>query len=106
MSENPPPGWNLHPKSRGDWELEQYFADDGKCIATVERSNGESAMSFPRAFDPIDKLWKRGGAFKGKDEAKLWAERIAGVSPPKPGEFTGTPSRPVAGVHPATRMRG
>ena len=100
----PGPGWRLNPHNRDGWECEQYFAADGECIAVVEGPDGDDAPSYPHAFDPVEKVWKRGGAYRGLVEAKAWAERIAGISPRKSDEDTGVPHHPMVGRYPSERF--
>jgi hypothetical protein len=97
-------GWRINPNFGGDWECEQYFAADGKCIATVECA-GPEMHPYPHAFDSVRKMWVRGVAFRDLMSAKAWAERIAGLHPQKPGDDReGDGSHPIAGLDPATRI--
>ena len=99
-----PKGWALNPHSSDDWEIEQFFADDGQCIMTVEGPTCNGAAIYAHALDPSDRLWKRGGAHRDRPSAKAWAERIAGLSPRKLNEYVGTSHHPLVGRHPSDRF--
>lgn len=101
----PGAGWQLNPHSSDRWEIEQYFSDDGECIAVVDGAIYDDAPSYPHAFDPIDGLWKRGGPRTSTVEAKAWAERVAGIRPLLPGESSGIAHHPLVGRDPSVRLR-
>lgn len=64
-------------------ECDEYVTDDGLHIARIE-DFGYAA--YPSAYNPKENRCERGGAYDDKVEAMLWAERVAGVHPLKPGD--------------------
>ncbi|MGJ5075479.1 hypothetical protein [Bradyrhizobium oligotrophicum] len=76
----PTTGWLQNPHYP---ECEEYVDDRGQHIAAVEDFG---YACYPRAYNPKDQRWERGGAYQDRVEAKLWAERVAGIHPTKPGD--------------------
>jgi hypothetical protein len=75
-----------HPNSNSDdnWHCDELVADDGNHIARVESfSHGH----YANAFNPRDGEWHRSGRISDAVEAMLWAERVAGEHPLKPGDI-------------------
>lgn len=75
--------WEINPNNSEEWECEELIDDAGAAIATLEVFCGRN---YPWAFDPAKKSWVRGGCFSDKASAALWAERVAGLHPTKPGD--------------------
>lgn len=73
-------GWVPNPKYQ---ECDEYVTDDGQHIAAIE-DFGYAA--YPSAHNAATGNWERGGAYTDRVEAMLWAERVAGVHPLKPGD--------------------
>jgi hypothetical protein len=42
--------------------------------------------AYPMAFNAVTGNWERGGAFDDRVAAMQWAERVAGLHPPKAGD--------------------
>ncbi len=56
---------------------------DGKTIARIETF---SYASYPCAINAKTGNLERGGGYRDEVEAKLWAERVSGLHPAKPGD--------------------
>lgn len=54
----------------------------GLILATVEQFY-DDGPTYPTAFDPRTSRWERGGPMRDAVEARLWAERVAGLHPLK-----------------------
>ena len=78
--QEPKTGWLQNP---GYAECEEYVDHRGYHIAMVEEF---SYGAYPTALNAATGNWERGGHFRSGVEAKLWAERVAGVHPVKPGD--------------------
>ena len=72
--------WLPHP---GYEECEELVTDDGLHIARIETF---WYASYPSAYNVATGNWERGGAYQDAVAAKLWAERVAGEHPVKPGD--------------------
>ena len=75
--------WQVNPHSTEVWECEELVTEDGLHIARWENfAHG----AYPSALNQATGNWERGGHFGDRVAAKLWAERVAGLHPAKPGD--------------------
>lgn len=77
--------WQPNPLNP-DYTDDILVTDDGNVIARVERFYDEDGPSYPCAVNVVTQNLERGGAMTCHVEAKLWAERVAGLHPVKPGD--------------------
>jgi hypothetical protein len=73
-------GWVPNPNYQ---ECDEYVTDDGRHIARIE-DFGYAA--YPSALNAATGNWERYGACLDRVEGMLWAERVAGIHPLKPGD--------------------
>lgn len=59
------------------------LTDGGVLVARVEDFG---YAVYPCAVNSLTGRLERGGAFSDAVEARLWAERVAGIHPTKPGD--------------------
>ena len=78
--ENPSTGWLQNPEYP---ECEEYVDHRGHHMARVE-DFGYAA--YPSALNAATGNWERHGPTQDRVEGKLWAERVAGIHPVKPGD--------------------
>ena len=77
------PSWQPNPYSTESWQCDELVDDDGGHIARVEDFG---YACYPCARNAVTGNWERGGAYSDRVAAMLWAERVAGVHPIKPGD--------------------
>jgi hypothetical protein len=82
MSLYQPPtrGWVQNPHYP---QCEEYIDHHGLHVARIE-DFGYAA--YPSALNAATGNWERHGPTSDRVAGKLWAERVAGVHPPKPGD--------------------
>jgi hypothetical protein len=78
--QEPKTGWLQHPTYP---ECEEYVDERGYHIARIE-DFGYAA--YPSAHNAQTGNWERHGPTRDRVEGKLWAERVAGIHPVKPGD--------------------
>jgi hypothetical protein len=74
--------WQPNPH-HSDYRDDLLMTDDGVCIARIE-DFGYAA--YPCAINAATGNLERGGPYNDRVAAMLWAERVAGVHPTKPGD--------------------
>lgn len=75
--------WQPNPNSTERWQCDELVTADGRHIAMVE-DFGYAA--YPSALNAATGNWERGGPHEDRVAAILWAERVAGEHPTKPGD--------------------
>ena len=55
-------------------------------IGHIARIEDFGYAAYPSALNAATGNWERGGAYSNCVEAMLWAERVAGLHPAKPGD--------------------
>jgi hypothetical protein len=73
-------GWEPNPHYE---QCDEYVTDDGQHIARIE-DFGYAA--YPSALNAATGNWERHGATEDRVAGMLWAERVAGIHPVKPGD--------------------
>lgn len=78
--QRPMQGWMPHPE---DPDCEEYIDHRGHHIAVIQ-DFGYAA--YPAALNAATGNWERHGPTQDRVAGKLWAERVAGIHPVKPGD--------------------
>lgn len=74
--------WQPNPRYE---EQDRLIDDDGVVLAVVEQFY-DDGPAYPTAIDARTGLLERGGPMNCPVEARLWAERVAGLHPRQEGD--------------------
>jgi hypothetical protein len=74
--------WRPNPH-HDDYQDDLLMTEDGRCIGRVEDFG---YACYPSAINVATGNLERGGPYYDRVEAILWAERVAGLHPSKPGD--------------------
>jgi hypothetical protein len=84
MTPKQQPGWTANPHTTKHHESDDILiGSDGANLARVEDFG---YACYPCAISAKTGNLERGGPMRDRVEAKLWAERVAGLHPNKPGD--------------------
>ena len=75
--------WHPNPHSTDHWQCDELVDDNGNHIARIEDMG---YACYPSALNARTGHWERGGAYRDRVAATLWAERVAGEHPAKTGD--------------------